>query len=137
MRLGITHSLVISNWIGDVLNRVVKYCDANGTPHLSSLVVQEDGLVGDGYLAVIGRVNLITGRLTLDELDDHAAKERLECYRYFGAELPPDGGRPSLTHKAKPKRDDKKAEAKREAPLVMCGSCNQVLPSTGQCDYCD
>lgn len=134
---GIEHSPVISNWIGEVLNRVIKYCGAHGTPQLSSLVVREDGLVGDGYLAALKACNANLGEPTHDDLDDHAAKERLECYRYFGAAMPADGGKPSLTPKARAKREYKRAEAKRDVQAVQCDGCHETLPMTGKCDNCD
>ena len=39
------------------------------------------------------RAVVIAARGSLDgDADDHAARERLECYRHFGAELPAGGG---------------------------------------------
>jgi len=30
-------------------------------------------------------------------LDEQAALARYQCYKFFGAEMPPDGGKPTLT----------------------------------------
>ena len=37
----------------------------------------------------------------------HAAVERLACYRYFGAQLPPDGGKQRLTPQVAAKRQQR------------------------------
>jgi len=104
-------------------------------PQLSALCVKEDGTVGEGYrhAASVGRE---TDAVGLDELDDHAAKMRLECYRYYGAELPLGGGEPTLTPRAKAARDWKKAQAKMAEPPKVCPTCFTVLPMTGICDNC-
>lgn len=141
---GITHNSLIMNWIGDVLGRVIEVCNKNGWPQLTALCVTSDGRVGTGYkfaLIAAGRTNSDgpddEESQTLDDLDEHAARTRLECYRFFGAELPPDGGKPTLTPQAMAAKEYKKAQAKLEAPLKMCPSCHQALPVTGQCDNCD
>lgn len=141
---GVTHNGLIMNWIGDVLGRVIRVCNENGWPQLSSLCVTSDGTVGAGYQFALDAAEQASASKPeddaphgLDDLDEHAAQTRLECYRFFGAELPPDGGRPTLTPKAKAAKDYKKAQAKLEAPLKLCPSCYQALPVTGQCDNCD
>lgn len=103
----VKHDGLLTNWIGSLLGRVIDYCVSKQTPQLGALCVKEDGTVGEGYrhAAAVGGQ---TDEVSLDELDDHAARTRLECYRYFGAELPPDGGEPTLTPKAKASRDWKK-----------------------------
>jgi len=105
-------------------------------PQLSALCVKEDGTVGEGYR----HAAIAAGEkddIDLEQLDDHAAKTRLDCYRYFGAELPPGGGEPTLTPQAKASRDYKKAQAKLDKPPKVCPTCNEVLPMTGVCDRCD
>lgn len=141
---GITHKGLVMNWIGDILARVISVCTENGWPQLTSLCVTSDGTVGAGY-----KFALIASKATssveeqqeipqnLDDLDEHAAHTRLECYRFFGAVLPHNGGKPTLTPKAQAKKEYKKAQAKLDAPLKLCSRCNGALPMTGQCDYCD
>lgn len=128
---GVTHRGLVMNWIGDVLGRVIVACTENGWPQLTSLCVTSDGTVGSGYKFALAAAERATSNGTnnavmhsLDDLDVHAAKTRLECYRFFGAELPPDGGKPTLTPKAQAAKDYKKAQAKREVPLTMCARCN-------------
>ncbi|WP_141120248.1 hypothetical protein [Mycobacterium malmoense] len=134
-RSGIRHDGLLTNWIGNLLGRVISHCVKEQVPQLSALCVREDGSVGDGYRHVL----LTCGELDnfgLDQLDDHAAKMRLECYRYFGAELPPGGGEPTLTPRAKAARDWRKAQAKLEEPPNVCPTCFMELPMTGVCDNC-
>ena len=135
-RSGITHKGLLTNWIGGLLQRVIYHCRDNDLPHLSSLCVTADGTVGTGY----SNVPLLLGDVestSLDQLDDHAARMRLECYRYFGAELPPGGGEPTLTPKAKAAREWKFAQAKMARPPEICPVHFITLPATGRCDECD
>jgi hypothetical protein len=131
----IGHNGLLTNWIGSVLGRVVDHFAKQQIPHLSSLCVKEDGTVGDGYRHVLLTCSEAVD-IDYDQLDDHAAKTRLECYRHFGAQVPADGGVPTLTPKAKATRDYKKALAKLDAPPKLCPTCNTVLPLTGNCDDC-
>jgi hypothetical protein len=131
----IRHDGLLTNWIGSVLGRVINHCVKEQVPQLSALCVKEDGTVGDGYRHVL----LTRGEVIdvdFDQLDDHAAKTRLECYRYFGAELPPGGGEPTLTPRARTARDYKRAQAKMDEPPKVCPTCFMVLPVTGICDNC-
>lgn len=99
---GISHKAVLSNWIGDLLARVIDYCAAARIPQVSALCVREDGTVGDGYRHAILAGGQTEADLDLNQLDDHAARMRLDCYRHFeAADLPADGGEPTLTPKAK------------------------------------
>jgi hypothetical protein len=50
---GITHKALITNWIGELLGRVIAHCADNDIPHLSSLCVTSEGTVGNGYRAVL------------------------------------------------------------------------------------
>ncbi|MDH6199094.1 hypothetical protein M2272_005761 [Mycobacterium frederiksbergense] len=134
-RSGIRHNGLLPNWIGDLLQRVIYHCRDNGIPHLSSLCVTADGTVGNGY----SNVPILLGdveSMNLEQLDDHAARTRLECYRYFGAELPPGGGEPMLTPKAKAAQEWKRAQAKMAEPPKLCPECFIALPVTGVCDEC-
>lgn len=122
-------------WIGRLLGPLVARCAEEGLPPLTSLVVHTDGTVGAGYREVL-EVAGETVPNDLDALDDHAALARLECYKFFGAKLPPDGGQPTLTPRAKAARDYKRAQAKRDEPPKVCPTCFTVLPATGICDNC-
>jgi hypothetical protein len=141
---GISHKGLITNWIGELLGRVIAHCVEEGVPHLSSLCVTSEGTVGNGYRAVLQTERIShkdaddsnDDEETLEELDDHAARTRLECYRYFDAELPPGGGEPTLTPQAKASRDYKRAQAKRDEPPKLCPVHNTQLPATGVCYYC-
>ena len=133
---GIRHKGLLTNWIGSLLARVIDHCVRAGTPQLSALCVKEDGMVGEGYRHALSAAGSKADELNLDLLDDHAAEMRLECYRHFGAELPADGGAPTLTPRAKVTRDWKKAQAKLEEPPKICPTCSVQLPVTGNCDEC-
>lgn len=120
-------------WIGDVLGRVSADCARRGEPLLSALCVNTEGSVGEGYR---GAVIDIRGELVGD-VDDHAASERLACYRYFGAELPDDGGRPQLTPRIRASRTTARKVAAAASPRPTCPTCHLQLPATGVCDNCD
>jgi hypothetical protein len=135
-RSSIRHDGLLTNWIGSLLGRVISHCVKEQVPQLSSLCLKEDGTVGEGYR----HAALVGGELDtlgLEQLDDHAARTRLECYRYFGAELPPGGGEPALTPRAKAARDYRRAQAKLDEPPKLCPTCYTVLPLTGICDRCE
>lgn len=76
-------------WLPEVLSLVVKVCARAGEPPLTALVVDaRNGDVGAAYdevLALLGPGSVEPGRR-----EDYAAVGRLECYRRFCAELPPD-----------------------------------------------
>jgi hypothetical protein len=91
---GIRTRVLLMNWIGQVLGGVSRISHRRGQPMLSALCVHADGTVGDGYGQAI--LDNYGGPLP-DDLDMHAAEERLRCHRSFGADLPPGGGRPALT----------------------------------------
>ena len=88
---GIRHKGLSTNWIGSLLARVIDHCVRAGTPQLGALCVKENGTVGDGYRHALLAAGLTDDALTRDQLDDHAAHMRSECYRHFGAGLPPSG----------------------------------------------
>ena len=126
---GIETKSLLQNWIGDVLG-VVGRAQPSDEPVLTALVVRADGTIGPGYGdLIVDR----TGALPAD-LDWHAAEQRLECYRHFGADLPPDGGKPTLPPQVATKRDRERSKAPvRE----VCASCGLRLPASGRCDHCD
>ena len=107
---------------------------SRGEPLLSALCVKADGTVGERYAAAVAET---TGDLTEDG-DDHAAVQRLACYRYFQApDLPADGGSPALTPQLTARRARAKKVRLAEAPIDVCPTCNTQLPATKVCDnYC-
>jgi hypothetical protein len=119
-------------WIGDVLGRVARDCADRQEPNLAALCVNADGSVGEGYGQVVEE---LTGDAVGDP-DNHAAEERLECYRHFGADLPADGGRPQLTDRLAAARTRSRKAAKDARPADVCSACNMALPATGVCDNC-
>src|SRR4051812_5115601 len=91
---GVRSTQQMHYWIGDVLKRVSVESFRRGEPLLSALCVSSDGSVGERYSTAVAAT---TGDLTEDG-DDHAAVQRLACYRHFAApDLPDDGGSAALT----------------------------------------
>ncbi len=91
---GITTTQPMHQWIGDVLARVTDECHSRDEPLLSSLCVSVQGSVGQGYADAVEHAR---GTRPTDP-DDHAAHERLDCYRHWKAtDLPRDGGTPLRT----------------------------------------
>ncbi len=156
---GITTTLPMHQWIGDVLARVTDESQSRAEPLLSSLCVSLQGSVGEGYADAVEHAR---GTRPADP-DDHAAHERLECYRHWEATgLPRDGGTPLRTAHFKPVRKAgatkparaatprkttarapstrKAAPAKpapEEKPIRLCPTCFTQVPASGVCDYCD
>ncbi|MEH0970495.1 hypothetical protein V6U77_05080 [Micromonospora sp. CPCC 205546] len=132
---GIRTTALLQNWIGNVLNRVIREAHRRGDPPLSALVVRaDDGMVGPGYDEVLR----ITGEpQPADEIarEEHAAQARLACYRHFGAVLPVGGGVPALAPKLREtlkRRRDQAPEPRRP----VCPTCFVQLPRNGDCDSC-
>lgn len=84
-RSGIRNKGLSTNWIGGLLARVVDHCVRAGVPQLGALCVRADGTVGEGYRQALLAVGSAGDDENRDQLDDHAAQFRLECYRHFGA----------------------------------------------------
>lgn len=139
------------HWMGDVLYRTMLQNLSRGEPFLSALVVDRDGHVGSGYA---GLVEHLRGDRVPDG-DAHAASERLDCYRWFGAELPEGGGVPgplpvvaAARHRVPAARSGATPRPRRTsgAPTRVaktdvvprtCPTCFMALPATGICDTCD
>lgn len=132
VRTDIRTRVLLMNWIGGVLEKVALGCEARGEPQLTSLCVRQDGTVGDGYAEMIGR----TRRETPLDGDEHAAHERLACHRYFGANLPADGGAPALTEQVAARRR-RAAPRPAQRPAMLCQSCFTEMPHSGRCDRCE
>ena len=151
---GITTTLPMHQWIGDVLGRVTDESQSRAEPLLSSLCVSVQGSVGEGYADAVERAR---GTRPTDP-DDHAAHERLDCYRHWEATgLPRDGGTPLRTAhfktvrkagSSKPPRaaTPRKTTARKaapakpapeEKPIRLCPTCFTQVPASGVCDYCD
>jgi hypothetical protein len=136
-----------THWLGDVLGRVSEECARRGEPFLASLCVDARGRVGAGYVT---SVEQLRGPITGDP-EEHAAHERLDCYRRFGATLPEGGGEPAYApvrtaaeaaapRTRSPRATRAKAPAKpvvEEKPLVVCPVHFTVVPANGVCDMCD
>ncbi|MGQ0824239.1 MAG: hypothetical protein ACT4OX_04255 [Actinomycetota bacterium] len=130
---GIRTKKLMHHWIGSVLGEVAHECASRKEPILTAFCVQADGTVGPGYLkAVID----VYGDEPID-LDMHAAIERLEAHKFFDAELPADGGRPTLPRQIARKRATAARAALADRPArAQCPTCWLELPATGQCDNC-
>jgi hypothetical protein len=152
----ITTTQLMQQWIGDVLGRVTDDCQSRGEPLLSSLCVSAQGSVGEGYADAVESAR---GTRPTDP-DEHAAEERLSCYRHWEATgLPRDGGTPLRTAHFKPVRKAKTskptprvagarkatvrkptaatATAAEPKPIPLCPTCFTQVPASGVCDYCD
>ncbi|SDM95913.1 hypothetical protein SAMN05192576_1366 [Nocardioides szechwanensis] len=132
-RTGIRTKQLTHYWIGDVLTRVAAECARRDEPLLSSLCVTTDGSVGASYAPA---VLAATGEVPADA-DDHAAQERLRCYRHFGADLPEGGGVAALTPKLAATRGRERKIRAQEKVHAHCPICNLQLPATGICDDCN
>ena len=139
-------------WIGDVLFRVNRACADKREPLLGALCVNAAGSVGEGYQVAVEELR----REKIGDADDHAAAERLECYRWFGADLPPGGGEPALAPALRATREGRAAPraprasagrtpaaprarkpAATDVVLKICPTCFMALPASGVCDNCD
>lgn len=134
MSSGIRTRQQMHYWIGDVLARVARACASEGEPLLSSLCVNADGSVGDSYADVV--TELRGKKEIVGDPDDHAAHERFECHRHFGAEMPDDGGRSALVPKYAEARSRLRRTAAQTKEASVCPTCNMAVPATGECDNC-
>jgi len=130
---GIETTQVLRAWLGDVLERVARDCAERGEPLLTSLCVNDSSSVGEQYAAVVRKIR----GTAPDNADNHAAQERLECHRYFGATLPADGGTALLPERLAASRSRIRKIAAAERVIPVCPTCRTALPATGRCDNCD
>jgi len=131
---GIRTKQPMRHWIGDVLDVVTADSAKREEPLLSSLCVNAEGSVGEGYAAAVAAA---TGESPADP-DVQAAGERLACYRHFEAtDLPRGGGAPTLMPKLAAARERARKAAIAVRPITKCPKCNLQVPTSGACDYCD
>src|SRR5689334_18578388 len=91
-RSQIRSSAATTSWLGDVLGRVAVGCADRGEPFLSALCVDARGRVGASYATSL---RVLRG-VEPEDVDAHAAQERLDCHKHFGAVLPEGGGEPTV-----------------------------------------
>jgi hypothetical protein len=131
-RSGIRTRMLLTNWIGKLLERVAVLAKANGEPPLTSLCVHQDGTIGEGYAKAPKSVVDVVG----EDIEVYAAEHRLLCYRaYEAVGLPADGGRPVLTREVAERRAARRA-AQGPPPRPTCPTCYTEIPVSGHCDYC-
>jgi hypothetical protein len=131
---GIRTRMLMHYWIGEVLGAVSHECRRRGEPMLSALCVDGEGSVGPGYGGLLAEIGIPVH----DDLDAHAANERLLCYQHFQAEgLPADGGRPALTRQLAEKRRRIRQAKVASAPRPLCPTCLIALPLNEICGNCD
>lgn len=129
-RTGIRTRMLLTNWIGGVLEVAAVSASSKGEPPLTSLCVKQDGTVGPGYAKAPKAIDDVPG----EDIQTYAAAHRLLCYQKYARDLPADGGRPALTVQEQARRDQ--AERAEKAVEPVCPSCFVRLPATGVCDYC-
>lgn len=139
-------------WVGDLLKMVAHANHLRGEPPLAALVVHtKDGQVGAGFDEVLR----LEGRTVTDphEREHRAAVARLECYRHWSDDVPPDAEPTLVTPrrastpvrsaaggtKAAPSRPVRSAPRQRvqeERRGGVCPSCFMEMPVTGVCPNC-
>jgi hypothetical protein len=132
-RTGIHSSQALRAWLNEVLDRVARDCADRKEPLLTSLCVNDASNVGERYAAAVRSIR----GTTVDNADDHAAQERLECHRFFGAALPSDGGTALLPERVAASRSRIRKIAAAERVIPVCPKCRTAVPATGHCDNCD
>jgi hypothetical protein len=121
-------------WIDDVLAAVGRDNSSREEPLLPALCVNREGSVGAGYARLVLE---LTGEEPADP-DDHAAKERLACHRFFEAhDLPEGGGTSALVPQLANARARVRKAAAAARPAKTCPTCYMELLPTGVCDTCD
>jgi ribosomal protein L32 len=129
---GIQTRQLLTNWVGKLLEAVAERARAAGEPPLTSLCVHQDGTIGPGY----AREPKSATDDPAEDIEHYAARHRLLCYRKYATDLPEDGGRPALTRAESQRRERKAKQAREQAPVKTCPSCNMQLLSSGVCGYC-
>lgn len=146
-RSGIRTKQQMHYWLGEVLGKVALDSASRDEPMLVALCADDADRVGDGYAVA---VLAVTGDRP-EHPNAHAAKERLECYRFFHAlGLPADGGSvaPPKPAAAAPRAVGTRRTAAPRTPAVkrpgkpadlpqaICPTCFMAIPRSGVCDNC-
>lgn len=127
---GIRTRVLITHWIGKLLEEVAILARDRGEPPLTSLCVRQDGTIGDGYARAPESLSEQPG----DDIEIYAAGHRLLCYQKHAEDLPPNGGTPNLTPAVRARRARRTVTA---APAgITCANCFISLPATQVCDDC-
>lgn len=138
-RTGITTNQPPEEWIPRVLGAVAADAQHRGEPRLTSLCVTAERLVGDDYPGVPAGTDARTRERV-------AAEDRLECYRFFGATMPADGGQPVVLAPL-PERRPRSRATRASAPRASaaprpamrettCPNCFMVVPAAATCRDC-
>lgn len=137
-RTGVSGEGRSTQLMGKLLELVAFEAHRSGNPPLTALCVRADGTIGENYQRV---VTMTTGG-AVDDLDQRAALDRFACYREYAADLPADGGTPTLTPQVALRRERRKISTSRRNRDVpqressLCPTCFTMLALTGQCDNC-
>lgn len=130
---GIRTTMLLQNWVGPLLRRVASRAGRDGEPMITALCVDTAQRVGPGYAAAVQDRE---GALPIDA-EQHAAEQRLLCYRKWATDLPADDGSAVLTPRVEAHRERKSRPAARaDDTPELCPSCFTVLPRNGTCNYC-
>lgn len=123
----------LGNWIGKVLDVVVRRTLAEDLPPLTALVVHKGtGGVGDGYY------NRKHAQYTLTDDGERqrvAAEDRLACYRMYCDSVPTNAA-PQMTQLFRARDAARSSVRKPERQEQSCPNCYIVVPLTGECDTC-
>lgn len=130
---GIRTRVLLTNWIGKLLEAVAARAKNADEPPLTSLCVRQDGTIGPGYERAPRSVIDQPG----EGLEVYAAQHRLLCYRKYAVDLPPDGGESALTQMEAGRRHRKATQDRSSAPGAVCPRCQLVLLPSGRCGNCD
>lgn len=123
-------------WITRVLAQVAAGNHDRSEPALTALVVHKtDGMVGPSYDEVLR----LSGAPVIEDPVDrekHAAVARLACYKWAGAKIPDDGGRPALSPRLDALQTRQRKQRKQNEVPNICTHCFMAIPPTGVCDNC-
>jgi hypothetical protein len=129
-RSGVRTRMLLTNWIGKLLEAVAVRAKNDGQPPLTSLCVHQDGTIGPGY----ARAPKATDDVPGEDIEYYAAVHRLLCYQRYATDLPEDGGSAALTRAEQQRRQRKASQMPPEPP--RCPTCHTELPRSKKCDYC-
>ncbi|MDO5670120.1 MAG: hypothetical protein Q4G50_08965 [Corynebacterium sp.] len=129
---GYRTKVLLANWIGQVLEVVLRRTLEEDLPPLTSLVVHKDtGGVGDGYYNRDHAQGSINDPGLLQRI---AAQDRLACYRAYCSDVPADAA-PQMTELFA-ERQARSTRRQDPPPERVCPTCRYVLPLAGVCDFC-